>query len=317
MRSFIVAAAGALLSWSAFAQQLNQGTASIPDFSGTWVYPFCCGFGPPLSGPGPVVNKSRSPQPRGADGLPWRGDATRPLVSNNSRFAGDYTNPILKPAAAQVVKKHGEIEASGVPYPTPRNQCWPEGVPFVFANMGMQMLQQPEKVTIFYEYDHQVRRVRMNASHPAHVTPSWYGDSVGHYDGDALVIDTVGVKIGPFSLADWFGTPYTEALHVVERYRLIEDEEAKEAEERNAKEYARMAFRGSATHLVADPNYKGKALQLQFTVEDGGVFTGRWSAIITYWRSFDEWPEHVCAESPRSTYFVRDSDIPRADKPDF
>jgi hypothetical protein len=110
------------------------------------------------------------------------------LVSNVYRFDGDYTNPILKPAAAQVVK-HGEIETSGVPYPTPRNQCWPEGVPFIFANMGMQMLQQPDKITIFYEHDHQVRRVRMNASHPAHVTPSWYGDSVGHYDGDALVID--------------------------------------------------------------------------------------------------------------------------------
>ena len=118
------------------------------------------------------------------------------------------------------------------------------------------------------------------------VTPSWYGDSVGHYDGDALVIDTVGIKIGPFSLADWFGTPYTEALHVVERYRLIEDEEAKEAEERNAKEHVRMPSR-SSIHLFADPNYKGKALQLQFTVEDQGVFTGRWSAIITYWRSFD------------------------------
>jgi len=295
-----------------------QSVASVPDISGTWVYPFCCGFVPPLSGPGPVVNKSRAPQPNGADGRPWRGNEMRPLVSNNFRFEGDYTNPILKPAAAQVVKKHGEIESSGVPYPTPRNQCWPEGVPFIFANMGMRMVQQPDKITIFYEYDHQVRRVRMNASHPAHVTPSWYGDSVGRYDGGALVVDTVGVKIGPFSLVDWFGTPYTDALHVVERYRLIEDEETKEAEERTAKEYARMPRRGSAaTRLFAEPNYKGKALQLEFTVEDDGVFMARWSAVITYWRSFDEWPEHVCAESPRSTYVVRDSDIPRADKPDF
>jgi hypothetical protein len=54
----------------------------------------------------------------------------------------------------------------------------------------------------------------MYQSHPAQVTPSWYGDSVGHYDGDTLVIDTLAVKIGPFSLVDWFGTPYTEALHV-------------------------------------------------------------------------------------------------------
>jgi hypothetical protein len=54
----------------------------------------------------------------------------------------------------------------------------------------------------------------MNQSHPAQVTPSWYGDSVGRYEGDELVVDTVGVKIGPFSMLDWYGTPYTEALHL-------------------------------------------------------------------------------------------------------
>ena len=45
-----------------------------------------------------------------------------------------------------------------------------------------------------------VRRVRMNQLHPAQVTPSWYGDSVGHYEGDTLVIDTVGVKTGPLAM---------------------------------------------------------------------------------------------------------------------
>jgi hypothetical protein len=239
-------------------------------------------------------------------------------VGSRFQYVGDYTNPILKPQAAQVVKRHGEIEASGAPYPTPRNQCWPEGVPFVFANMGMQLLQQPDKITMFYEHDHQVRQVRMYASHPAQVTPTWYGDSVGHYDGDTLVIDTVGIKVGPFSVIDWNGTPYTQALHVVERYRLIEYEAAKEAEARTAKEYIHVPFRGSgATSLAAAPDYKGKALQLQFTVDDEGSFTMPWSAIITYWRSFGEWPEHVCAESPRSTYVTKDSAVPQADKPDF
>jgi hypothetical protein len=157
----------------------------------------------------------------------------------------------------------------------------------------------------------------MNAFHPALATPSWYGDSVGHYEGDTLMIDTVGIKIGPFSLVDWYGTPYTQALHVVERYRLIEYEAAKEAEERGAKENRRMPFRAGATSLAADPHYKGKALQLQFTVEDEGVFTTPWSATITYWRSFGEWPEHVCAESLRSTYVTKESAVPRADKPEF
>jgi len=81
----------------------------------------------------------------------------------------------LKPHAAEIVKKHGEISLTGVPYPTPSNQCWPGGMPFVLYNIGMQMLQQQEKITILYSNDHEVRHVRMNQSHPARVTPSWYG----------------------------------------------------------------------------------------------------------------------------------------------
>jgi hypothetical protein len=64
----------------------------------------------------------------------------------------------------------------------------------------------------------------MNQPHPARVTPSWFGDSVGHYEGDALVIDTVGVKIGPFAMVDMYGTPHSPALHVVERCRLLDYE---------------------------------------------------------------------------------------------
>jgi hypothetical protein len=311
--SAMLIAGGAVIT--AFAQNAtttnstSQSASSVPDFSGPWVYPFCCGFGPALSGAGPVVNKSRTPQ-RAEDGqiLP------NVLVRNVGQFAGDYSNPILKPHAAEIVRKHGEIEASGLPYPTPRNQCWPEGVPFVLANMGMQMIQQPDRVTILYEHDHQVRRVRMNEAHPAHVKPSWYGDSVGQYEGDTLLIDTVGIKIGSFSIIDWYGTPYTEALHVVERYRFIEYEAAKEAEERNANENRRMPGGSGATSLTTAPDYRGKALQLQFTVEDEGVFTMPWSATITYRRSFGEWPEHVCAESRRATYIFKESAIPRADK---
>jgi hypothetical protein len=54
------------------------------------------------------------------------------------------------------VKKHGEISLTAVPYPTPSSQCWPAGVSFVFSsNIGMQMLQQPDKITILYSNDHE------------------------------------------------------------------------------------------------------------------------------------------------------------------
>jgi hypothetical protein len=281
-----------------------QSAASIPDFSGIWSHPSLPGFEPPLSGPGPVVNKSR------IRGGPQNGRG------NIFQLVGDYTNPILKPRSAEVVRKDGEISLTGVAYPNPANQCWPSGVPFIFWNMGIQMLQQPDKITILYHHDQEFRQVRMNQRHPAQVTPSWHGDSVGHYEGDTLVIDTVGIKVGPFSMVDWYGTPHTQALHVVERYRLLEYEAAKEGLERDAKENFQFP-RGADDGPAPDPNYRGKHLQLQFTVEDEGVFTMAWSATITYRRPSDEWAEYICAENRREYYAGKDTSVPTADKPDF
>jgi hypothetical protein len=309
------ASAAALLSSSAFPQERSQGTASLPDFSGAWGNPYLYGIEPPLSGPGPVVNKARRRLGFDVDGrrLP---PATAPLVSSAIQLVGDYSNPILNPAAAEVVRKHAETSLAGAGFPSPRNQCWPEGVPFIFTNSAVQVLQRPDKITMLYDEDHEVRRVRMNEPHPAEVTPSWYGDSVGHYEGDTLVIDTVGFKIGPFSAVDQFGTPFTKALHVVERYRLIDAQAARAAWERGAKENSRGG-QGIGEGWAGDPAYTGKALQLQFTVEDKGVFTTAWSASKTYRRAFREWPEQVCAENPHKYSTEKDAAVPTADRPDF
>src|SRR5437763_308808 len=94
-----------------------QGTTVVPDFRGVWTHPYFPGFEPPASGPGPIVNKSR----RARDG-----------VGNANQFVGDYSNSILKPNAAEIVKKHGDISLAGGTYPTPSNQCWPSGVPYIF-----------------------------------------------------------------------------------------------------------------------------------------------------------------------------------------
>jgi hypothetical protein len=182
------------------------------------------------------------------------------------------------------------------------------------------MLQQPDRITILYDYDNQVRHVRMNEPHPAHVTPSWYGDSVGHYEGDTLVIDTVGIKVGPFAMVDAFGTPHTEALHVMERYRLLDYGAAKEGLERDAKENFRFTPDIPLDTFNWDANYRGEHLRLQFTVEDEGVFTMPWSATITYGRPIaaqGEWPDYVCAENPHVYFGGKDTAVPTADKPDF
>ncbi len=273
----------------------EESAAAIPDFSGLWVHGLP-GFEPLPSGPTALVNRARRPNGTG----------------DILKLAGDYTNPILKAAAAEVVKRHGELGLNGIGDPNPRNQCWPAGVPFVFTNGPTQLLQQPDKVTILYSYDHQVRRVRLNQPHPAQVTPSWYGDSVGHYEGDTLVIDTVGIKVGRYSMVDWYGTPHTEALHVVERYRMLDPEAAKEGFERDAKQH-------NVAQGMRDPNPQGKYLQLQFTVEDKSVFATPWTATMTYGNGGSgaaDWTEQACAEN--ILWFPgQDADVPRADKPDF
>src|SRR5262252_5650814 len=320
MRTVIIAAsaATALFSSPAFTQQPGQDTASIPDFSGVWAHLTFPDVEPPLSGAGPVRNLSRISIEVARRLNPYNGTVTAGAspngVSNSSELVGDFSNPILKPEAAEVVKQHGEFSKKKHVYPTPANQCWPGGVPFVFWNIGMQMVQQKDKIAILYANDYAVRHVYMNRTHPEHVTPSWYGDSVGYYDGDTLVIDTVGIKVGPFAMVDMYGTPHTEALHVVERYRLLDNEAANESEERGERDNFRLLV--SDTGLARNPNYKGPGLLLEFTVEDPGTFTTPWSARITYRRPLGNWPEFVCAESTRD-YSGRTVHIPHADKPDF
>ena len=274
----------------------SESAKSIPDFSGVWLHTLP-GFEPLATGPTALINRSR------------RENGTGDILKLN----GDYANPILKPEAAAIVKKHAQLGLDGIGDPNPRNQCWPEGVPFVFTNGPTELVQDKDRVLILYVYDHQVRRVRLNAKHPEHVTPTWYGDSVGHYEGDTLVIDTVGLKIGKYSMVDWYGTPHSEALHVIERYRMLDPEAAKDGFARDAKQ-----------HNVADgmrnANSRGKYLQLQFTVEDKNVFTQPWTATMTYGAGGDnsaaDWSEYACAENIQ-WYSGKDADVPQASKPDF
>src|SRR5882757_483987 len=98
-------------------------SAPLPDFAGIWWHPSLPGPEPLSSGPTTVTNRAR------ANGS-----------SDYSKLVGDYTNPILKPAAAEIVKKHGELSQAGVVYPSPANQCWPEPVPFIYKNFALQLL---------------------------------------------------------------------------------------------------------------------------------------------------------------------------------
>ena len=91
----------------------------------------------------------------------------------------------------------------------------------LYPAQPVYFIQTPDKVTIIAQMDHQVRHVYLNVPHSEHVKPSWYGESVGHYEGDTLVVDTIGINNQTW--VDNFRTPHSEKLHVVERFRTADD----------------------------------------------------------------------------------------------
>ena len=263
---------------------------TVPDMNGAWARTTFA-LEPPRTGQGPLRISQR--------------------LRNGPEV---YSSPMLKPEAQRVVKQRFDSTQAGKPYPTPSSTCWPMVAPMIFRVQEMQLLQGKDHVTLIYMQDHEVRHVRLNAQHPAKVTPTWHGDSVGHYEGDTLVIDTIGAKVGPVPVIDQAGSPFSEALHVVERYRLISYEDAKEARDRNVAVNGPPGTRQAAS---IDESYKGKGLQVEFTVEDPNTFTKPWSGIATYSKADDIWVENVCAENMFEYYNNRNTTAPIAAKPDF
>ena len=230
-------------------------------------------FYPPERGPGPVVSEKGRPYVPNGSGQP------------TYRIA-DLTNPILKPWVVDRLKKANDVVRAGkVPF-VPHERCWPGGVPGfeVYTRVRpIYFLQTEKKVTIISELDHQVRHVYLNVPHSSNPKPSWYGESVGHYEGDELVIDTVGLNDKSF--IDNYNTPHTDQIHVVERFKFIDG---------------------------------GKTLQATVTVEEPGAFNMPWSA-VQRWTRGEVRPltELACAENNYDFLHYEVVAIPEAEKPDF
>ena len=253
------------------------------------------------SGPQPLRNLSRLP-----DGK-----------ANAGRLVGDYRNPILTPEAAAVVKQKGELAIAGKGFPNAQDQCRAIAPPFSFAmTLGFAML--PAKggdIVMVNDQNANVRHIRMNGTHPAKLVPSSMGDSVGRWEGDELVIDTVGVKVDPFTSVDRFGTPQSDAMHVVERYRLIDGNVAKAQIDKC--ETSEGTVGGGGRNAGYNPDTSLKGLELQVTMEDPKVFTMPWTARVTYRRLISEWAESVCADNPVEHYKDEWIGLPKADHADF
>jgi hypothetical protein len=263
---FWLGSAAAALCFGAAAAQVAPGA----DFSGSWTRGGAvhADFKPPPSGPGPIMNLTPAPPDR-PNGL-------------GNHYRGDTSNPILQPWAAAVVKRIADADAAGRPVPFPQNLCQPYGVPFILR-LGdvVQFLNAPDLIVILYAEEMRARFVHMNAGHPRDLKPSYYGHSVGRWQGDTLVIDTVGLNDKTWT--DRFGTPHTEQLHVVERYRRTDD----------------------------------ATIRVDFTVEDPGAFTTPWSAYVTYARLDTPYVEQVCPENAIDAVTGKELPIPRDATPDF
>jgi hypothetical protein len=224
--------------------------------------------------------------PAGHGPKPISFDPAYPYVPNNAgrqptfRIA-DLSNPNIKPWAKEAMKKSNEAVLAGKIAFTPRSSCLPAGVPafMLFIVEPVFLVQTPGEVLMIYSGDQQVRHIYLDVPHSAAPKPSWYGESVGRYEDGALVIDTVGFNDKTF--VDNYRTPHTDKLHVVERWKLIDD---------------------------------GKLLQVEVTVDDPGTFEAPWSGLQRYRRVQTTLSEQVCAENNTALF---DYHIPSAAKPDF
>ena len=267
----LLCAAGSLAT--ARAQGAVNEETPIPDFSSNGVGWIAQGvnFQSPASGPHQVTNDPAHPfRP------PGRGEAPTWRIA-------DLNNPILQAWAREELKRNNDrILAGGTGY-TRQVSCWPMGVPafLLYPAQPVYIVQAPKEVLLIAQMNDEVRHVYLNVPHSETVKPSWYGESVGHYEGDTLVVDTIGMNDQTW--IDNYRTPHSDKLHVVERFHVING---------------------------------GKTLQVDVHVEDPGAFTMPWNTIQRYDR-VQQGPlmEFVCAENRTKVGNV--DPMPEAKAPDF
>ncbi|HLH98442.1 MAG TPA: hypothetical protein VKW08_25310 [Xanthobacteraceae bacterium] len=235
---------------------------------------------PPGSGHGPIKPDPEHPYTSNAVGGRTGTQPTKRL--------GDYRDPVLKPWAAAEMKASNDEALSSVekiPFAA-QARCYPGGVPgqLLFPFEPIYFIQLPNIVYMIWQRDHMVRRVFMTDKHSENIKPSWFGESIGHYEnGDTLVIDTIGLSTKD-SYIDNFRTPHTDKLHVVERLQLEAD----------------------GTHLTGIAR-----------VEDPDTFNAPLTMKQRWTKTKGRMIETVCAENNNDYFSQGLFPVPMAAKPDF
>lgn len=233
-------------------------------------------FIPPASGPGPI---------RSDPAHPYLSFYKYPRNEHPAYRVADLSNPILQPWTREALRQANARALSGVDVSLPKERCWPVGVPgfSILPATPVYFLQTPKEVVMIWTQDHQVRHVWLNQNHSAHPKPGWFGESVGHYEGDTLVVDTVAIDKRTY--VDNYFTPHTDQLHVIERYHMTD---------------------------------AGKTLEADLRVEDPGAFTTPWNAVQRYRKvTAGPMPETVCAENNGDHFNHGLDPMPQARTADF
>jgi hypothetical protein len=279
LRELVVLAAMTGVLVCPLAPAIGAEQSPIPDFSfnlGAWrmINTNATNYVDPPTGPKPITYDPNYPHV----GNLQEGQKTDRVT--------DIDNPLLLPWAREQIALTNERVLMGRTPFVATSLCWPGGVPTQFlVPTNLFFLQEPDMVTIIWERDHHVRRIYLNQKHSENPAPSWFGESVGHYEGDnTLIVDTIGLSDHALSFVDNFRTPHTHALHVTERWTIADD---------------------------------GSGIEVYFTVEDPGTFTAAWSGLMRYRNASNlAMEEFVCAENNRGLG-LDDYNVPMDDTPDF
>jgi hypothetical protein len=281
----------------AAATAAHAATPSMPEFAPNpavgWIALYN-EFQPPPAGAGPVREDPAYPRVNNDE---FRRTGRQPTLP-----VADLSNPILQPWAREELRKHNELARAGKALGRGAS-CWPVGVPAFLLHVihPIFFIQAPDKVLMIWQGDHDVRHIYLTDRHSPNVKPSWSGESIGHYEGDELVVDTIGISTKTY--VDNYFTPHTDQLHVIERFRMTDG---------------------------------GNGLEARIHVEDPGAFTMPWNAITRYrrvepGRAENNVPpspvssstvagpllEASCAENPFSYFGDQSVPIPQTTKPDF
>ena len=287
----ISGAASLLISAPLAAQDGQPAKDAIPDFMApgtgwTMINTNATDYVDPVSGAKPVTNDPKYPH----IGNLQPGQKTERVA--------DLTNPILQDwMKPQMEKYNEEVRQGTIPF-VATSLCWPGGVPGqLLVPTTVYFIQKPDEVVMIWERDQLVRHVWLNVQHTKNPRPTWFGESVGHYEnGDTLVIDTVGFVEHPFSFVDNYRTPHTKQLHTVERWKITNVPGG-------------GGRRGGAGQV--------KGIEVSFTVEDPGAFKMPWGGMMRYRNEKGAMEEFVCAENNGGHFAAEKYEMPVAKKADF